>query len=101
MFVELKSTISLLNINTKNEMSVSVINTIQHDFKRYPKFNKNKLHNRSIGAKTSLQVQHDFWKETPEPKRMLLVGFHLHSETFQTQCMGTGLTGLTYIVNVP
>ena len=39
---------------------------------------KNKLRNRSMGTKILLQVQHDFWTETPRPKRMLLVGFHVH-----------------------
>ena len=39
---------------------------------------KNKMHNRSMGTKNKLQVQHDFWKETLNPKQMLLVDFHLH-----------------------
>ena len=82
IFVELKSTISVLNFNTKNETSVSVTNalctvTVHDDIKRFPKLNKNKLHNMSMGTKQFLQVKHDFWKESPKPKRMLLVGLRL------------------------
>ena len=45
----------LFIFDNENKMS-RVINAIQYDFKRYPKFNKNKLHNRSVESKTFLQV---------------------------------------------
>ena len=78
LFVELKSSIRLLYFNTKNEMPVSVSIARQYDFKRYQKFDKNIMHNTSMGTKQFLQVQHDFWNEISKPKRLLLVGFHLH-----------------------
>ena len=74
--VELKSTISLLNFNTQNEMPVSVINATSREINGYPKFKKNKLHNESMGTKTILHVHHAFWKETSKHKRMLLVGVY-------------------------
>ena len=52
--VELKSTISLLNFNTKNEMPVFVINATSREINGYPKFNKTKLHNESMGTKKFL-----------------------------------------------
>ena len=42
---ELKSTISLFNFNTKNEMLVSVINAIQYDLKHYQKCNNGDIKN--------------------------------------------------------
>ena len=58
-------------------MPVAMINTITHDINNYPNFKKNELHDGSMGTKKILNVQYDFWKETPKPKRMLLVGVHL------------------------
>ena len=78
--VELKSTISLLNFNTKNEMPVSVINAIPCEINGYSNFNKNELHNVSMGTKKILNVKHDFWKQTSKHKQMLLVGVHLHEK---------------------
>ena len=66
--VELKSTINLLNFNTKNEMPVFVINPTSREINGYPKFNKNKLHNESMGTKKILNVHHAFWKETSKHK---------------------------------
>ena len=59
IFVELKSSISVLNFMTENEIPVSLINVMQDDLMCYPKFNKNKLHNRSVGTKIILIIQHD------------------------------------------
>ena len=61
-------------------MSVSVINAIPCEINGYPKFNKNKLHNGSMGTKKILNVQHDFWKERSKHERMLLTGVYLREK---------------------
>ena len=61
-------------------MPVSVIKAITNEINGDPKFIKNKLHKGPMGTKKILYVQHDFWKETTKPKRMLLVGVHLHEK---------------------
>ena len=64
IYTERKRTISLLNIYTKkkkNKIPMSVINVMQYNVKRYPEFDKNKLHKWSMVTKTNLQVLHDFW----------------------------------------
>ena len=48
-FVELKITISLLSVDNKNEMPVSMINAIKSDFNHFQKFNKHKLLYKSVG----------------------------------------------------
>ena len=83
----LKSTISLLYFNTKNEMPVSVINAIPREINGYPKLNKNKLHNGSMGTKKILNGLHDFWKERSKHKRMLLAGVYLREKRGSYVCL--------------
>ena len=61
-------------------MPSAVISAILREINGYPKFNKNKLHNVSMGTKNIFNVKHDFVKQTLKLKRMLLVGVHLHEK---------------------
>ena len=79
---EQKTQSACLNFIQKRT-STPVIFFIQNDFNRYQNQQKQIMRTKNIH-----QVQHDFWKEIPKAKQMLLVDFQLRQNYMVITSLG-------------